>query len=135
MKKLAECHSLPSPRFGSAQKHCYLLDFLKSVAQCYHQDGRAEDLVVDLLKLKVPKLFAVEGEGEDDEKVRCEFSAFLQKHILKYYCKHVHEKMSKILVSVFANGLKTVNSNVHFVKSHLVNIDQMGIDKVGSFPI
>ena len=127
--------SLPPPRFGGAQNHYYLVDFLKSVAQCYHQDGRAGDLVVDLLKLKVPKLFAVEKEEEKDEKVRRKFSAFLQKYILNYYCKHVHEKMSKILVSVFANGLKTVNSNVHFVNSHLVNIDQMGIDKVGSFSI
>lgn len=63
--------------------------------------------MVDLLKLKVPNLFAVERGEEEDEKVRREFSSFLQDYILKYYCKRIHKKMSDILVSVFANTLKT----------------------------
>ena len=74
---------LPPPkhnRFSGAQHHHYLLDFFRSVAERYHSSGRAGNLVVDLLKLKVPKLFAVE-QGEKDEEVRRKFSTFLQNYI------------------------------------------------------
>ena len=76
-------HLHNTPRSSGAQHHHYLLDFLQSVAECYHKDGRAGDLVVDLLKLEVPKLFAVEGGSEEDEAVRCEFSRFLQNYIIE----------------------------------------------------
>ena len=87
-------------RFSGAQNHHYLLDFLQSVAECYHQDGRGGDLVVDLLKLKVPKLFAVKGGKEEDEAVGRTFSLFLRDYIRKYALKHTFlEKMGVILVS------------------------------------
>ena len=53
------------------------------MAERYRDDGRAGDLVVDLLKLEVPKLFAVEGGREEDEAVRSEFSRFLRNYILR----------------------------------------------------
>ena len=70
------------------------------MAECYHQDGRAGDLVMDLLKLKVPKLFAVEGGKKEDEAVGRTFSLFLRDYIHKYALKHTFlEKMVVILVS------------------------------------
>lgn len=54
--------------------------------------------MVDLLKLKVPKLFAVE-QGEEDEEVRRKFSTFLQNYIRICDLKHtILEKMGDILV-------------------------------------
>ena len=85
-----------TPRFSGAHHHHYLLNFLQSVARCYRDDGRAGDLVVDLLKLKVSKLFAVEGGREEDEAVRSEFSRFLQNYI-HLECD-ILEKMSNIMV-------------------------------------
>ena len=86
-------------RFSGAQHHHYLLDFLQSVAERYHKDGWAEDLVVDLLKLEVPKLFAVEGGSEEDEAVRCEFSRFLQNYIIECDLQPtIFEKMKDIMV-------------------------------------
>ena len=87
-----------TPRFSSAQRHHYLLDFLQSVAKRYHDDGRAGELVVDLLKLGVPKLFAVE-EGEKDEEVAHKFSAFLRDYINRNRLRHtILGKMNIILV-------------------------------------
>ena len=55
--------------------------------------------MVDLLKLKVPKLFAVEGGREEDEAVAHEFSAFLRNYILRCNLKHtIVEKIMDILV-------------------------------------
>ena len=55
--------------------------------------------MVDLLKLEVPKLFAVEGGGERDEEVRRKFSAFLQDYINRNGLRHtILEKISIILV-------------------------------------
>ena len=85
-------------RFSGAHQHHYLLDFFQSVANCYQRNGRAGDLVVDLLQLKVPKLFAV-VRGEKDEVVRCQFSAFVRDYILRCDLKcTIPGKMSKILV-------------------------------------
>ena len=77
-----------TPRFSGAQHHHYLLDFLQLVAKRYLGDGRAGDLVMDLLKLKVPKLFAVENRNQEDEKVRHRFSAFLRHYILRWDLRH-----------------------------------------------
>ena len=102
--KLACIHYTSSPtlpkhnRSSGAHHHYYLLDFFQSVAKCYHNHRRAGNLVVDLLELKVPKLFAV-LEGEKDEEVRCQFSAFLRDYILRCDLKHtILGKMIKILV-------------------------------------
>jgi len=55
--------------------------------------------VVDLLKLKVPKLFAVEGGGMEDETVGREFSAFLRNYINRICLRHtILGKMNIILV-------------------------------------
>ena len=69
------------------------------MAECYRNDHRAGELVVDLLKLEVPKLFAVEGAGEKHEVVRHEFSQFLKNYILRGRLKRtILEKMRSILV-------------------------------------
>lgn len=86
-----------SCRFSSAHQHYYLLDFLQSVAEKYREDGRAGNLVVDLLNLNVPTLFAV--KGEEDEVVCSRFTLFLQSYILRHDLKHtILEMMSDILV-------------------------------------
>ena len=88
-----------TPRFSGAQHHHFLLDFFQSVAERYHADGRAGELVVDLLKLKVPKLFAAEGGGVEDEVVAHKFSAFLRDYINRNGLKHtVLGKINIILV-------------------------------------
>ena len=54
--------------------------------------------MVDLLKLEVPKLFAVEG-GEEDKAVGLEFSAFLRDFISRNALKPtILGKMNVILV-------------------------------------
>ena len=54
---------------------------------------------MDLLKLEVPKLFAVEGGGKEDQAVAHEFSAFLGDYIFKNGLKHtILGKMNVILV-------------------------------------
>ena len=69
------------------------------MAEHYHGDGRPGELVVDLLKLEVPKLFAVEGGEEEDELVGCKFSAFIREYISRNDLKHtILEKMSIIWV-------------------------------------
>ena len=50
-------------RFKDAQHHNFLLEFLKSVAKCYLEQGRAKDFIIDLLSLDVPDLFKMETEG------------------------------------------------------------------------
>ena len=110
-------HPHSTPRFSGAHRHHYLLDFLQSVAECYRDDERAGDLVVDLLKLQVPKLFAVEGGREEDEAVRCEFSRFLRKYIL-LECD-ILEKMSSIMVrepnhQVFCEWTLFLNNNMYY---------------------
>ena len=55
--------------------------------------------MVDLLKLEVPKLFAVEGGREEDETVGREFSAFLRDYISRNALKFtILGKMNIILV-------------------------------------
>jgi len=78
------------------------VNFLKSVAQCYDKEGRAGELVIDLLKLEVPKLFAVEGGGEKDKDVRHEFFQFLKNYIFRCKLKHtILKEMRNILVREF----------------------------------
>ena len=87
-----------TPRFNGAHHHHYLLDFLQSVAERYRDDDRAGDLVVDLLKLNVPKLFAVEGGSKEDEAVRCEFSCFLRDYMYIFECDFQPTIFEKIMV-------------------------------------
>ena len=91
-------------RFCGAKSHFFLLDFLKLVAARYVMDSRQTLYVMDLLQLKVPKLFAIEEEtNETDEKedveVRRNFSAFLWNFINRNALKHsILTNMTTILV-------------------------------------
>ena len=54
---------------------------------------------MDLLELKVPKLFAVERGRKEDEAVADEFSAFLRNYILRCNLKHtIIKKIMDIMV-------------------------------------
>ena len=56
--------------------------------------------MLDLLKLQVPELFAVEGGSEKDKEIRRKFSTFLHDYIRKCDLKHtILGKMDIILVS------------------------------------
>ena len=69
------------------------------MAKHYFDNGQAGDLVVDLLKLGVPRLFAVVAERKEDQAVSREFSHFLQGYISRYSLKHIIlEKMGDIMV-------------------------------------
>ena len=50
-------------RFTDAQHHTFLLEFMKSVGQCYLEQGRACHFMLDLLQLDVPSLFGMESAG------------------------------------------------------------------------
>ena len=74
--------------------------------------------MVDLLKLKVPKLFAVERGREEDEAVAHEFSTFLCNYILRCSLKHtILEKIMDIMV-------RELNSRTQMSESHKDHITQ-----------
>ena len=87
------------------------------MAEHYQDDGRAGDFLVDLLKLEVPRLFAMEGGEKEDEAVGRKFSHFLQGYISRCAVKHtILEKMSEVMVreanrhlSLYANEYDTNN--------------------------
>ena len=88
------------------------------MAERYRQDHQAGDLVVDLLELKVPKLFAVERGREDDEAVAHEFSAFLCNYILRCNLKHtIVKKIMDIMV-------RELNSHTQMSESYKDHITQ-----------
>ena len=98
--------------FGGARAHYYLLDFLKSVAEGYLADKRQQEFVMDLLQLKVPKLFAIE-EGADetmkkeDATVARKFSTFLRNFINRHALKNsILSQMTALLVSTSLSGLQ-----------------------------
>jgi hypothetical protein len=93
-------------RFGGARNHYFLLDFLKNVSNSYLSEKRQSEFVVDLLQLKVPKLFAME-EGSDeiaekeDLEVGRKFSFFLRAYINRHALKQsILAQMSTLLVCV-----------------------------------
>ena len=111
--------SFISSRFGGAQHHHYMLNFLKSVAEYYHGDGRAGDLVVDLLKLEVPKLFAVEEGGEKIKAEDHEFSVFLRDYICRCNLKlTILGKMDAILVRNFGDAFSVYKHELIYIKLH-----------------
>ena len=93
-------------RFGGARNHFFLLDFLKSVADSYLVDKRQKEFVLDLMQLKVPKLFAIEEGAEDPEDVEKEdvevgkqFTIFLRSYINRNALKHsILTQMTSLLV-------------------------------------
>ena len=88
-------------RYSGAHGHYYIKDFLKSVANRYLVDGRAGDFVLDLLRLKVPRLLALEpGEEEAGQAVQDEFKRFLQDFIRRNALKHtILSQITDIVVS------------------------------------
>ena len=121
-------------RFGGARNHFFLLDFLKAVAAGYLSDKRQQEFVVDLLQLKVPKLFAVEegadgpeaAEKEDTEVAR-RFSVFLRAYINRNALKHsILNQMSTLLVCLIV-GMHVymyihdiVHMHVHGIYRYLI---------------
>ena len=75
----------------SKEPQNHLLEFLKSVADDYRSDQRAEDFIPDLLQLKVPLLFAVKNEpgAGGGSHVGDTFSSFLHDYILRNNLCHV----------------------------------------------
>ena len=91
-------------RFGGARNHFFLLDFLKNVSHSYLHEIRQSEFVVDLLQLKVPKLFAME-EGSDeiaekeDLEVARRFTFFLRNYVNRHALKQsILAQMSTLLV-------------------------------------
>ena len=91
-------------RFGGARNHFFLQDFLLAVAAGYLADKRQTEFVLDLLQLKVPKLFGIEEGGDstaekDDAEVAKCFSLFLRTFINKHALKRsILNQMTTILV-------------------------------------
>jgi hypothetical protein len=91
-------------RFGGARNHYFLLDFLKNVSNSYLSEKRQSEFVVDLLQLKVPKLFAIkEGTDEIAERENLEvgrkFMFFLRSYINRLALKQsILAQMSALLV-------------------------------------
>ena len=92
-------------RFGGARNHYFLSDFLKNVSNSYLAEARQAIFIVDLLQLKVPKLFAMEEQGNDeiaekeDLEVARRFSCFLRAYINRHALKQsVLAQMSTLLV-------------------------------------
>ena len=71
----------------------------------YLTDGRAGEFVLDLLKLQVPKLLALEtGEEEGGQAVQDEFKKFLRDFIRRHCLKHtILSQITVIVVSGTAN--------------------------------
>ena len=94
---------LPTHRFGGAHHHRFLLDFLKAIADHYHKDNRAVEIVLDLLHLNVPKLLsAEEGERQNEAAatVSQEFMVFLKNYINRHSLKlPILGQIAEILVS------------------------------------
>ena len=93
--------------FSDAQHHRFLLQFLKSVAACYLEQERAQDFVLDLLQLDVPRLFVMESEGSSSTlqsevlvmSVPDEFTDFLTDYIQRNsLCEEVLMKVRTIWV-------------------------------------
>lgn len=67
--------------------------------------------MLDLLQLKVPKLFAVEEGGKEDEEVCLQFSAFLRNYISRNALKlTILGQIRNILVSDRGEGRSGVGT-------------------------
>ena len=76
-------------RYSGAHAHYFVKDFLQKVADIYKSEDRAEEFVLDLLKLQVPKLLSTENAEEaKDQEVRSEFKRFLQDFIKRNALEH-----------------------------------------------
>ena len=77
-------------------------EFLQSIAIKYQEDRRARDFVVDLVKIRVPRLLAIEpGEEKAGSEVQTSFKQFLQSYIRRNALKHtLLTHISHIMVSL-----------------------------------
>ena len=95
-------------RWPGARNQFFLLHFLKSVSNSYFTEARPAAFVVDLLQLKVPKLFAVEEESDEmaekeDLEVSRRFCYFLRGYINRHTLKQsLLAQMSTLLVCRWA---------------------------------
>ena len=90
-------------RFIGAENHFFLCSFMEAVGRKYVEDKRSPLFLVDLLQLKVPKLFALEdtnvtGDTTPSEVPR-KFSSFIRSYINSNALKsHLLMQMTAILV-------------------------------------
>ena len=93
-------------RYPGAHQHRFLLGFFKRVGEYYVMHGRANDFVLDLLRINVPKLFSFSDNSdaiysEACKKVQLEFSTFIQRYIYLNALKlNLQSRMSEILVGI-----------------------------------
>ena len=98
-------------RFSGASTHFFLGPFMESVGQAYANNRHAQEFIEDILRLKVPKLLALEEDNqtEEDAEVPKKFSSFLHSYINSHALKDSLLKrmktllVSTILVDVFVN--------------------------------
>ena len=87
-------------RVPGAQNQHFILNFIKSIGEMYTMDSRSADFILDLLAVKVPKLFAVSyAECTLDVAVQNEFSIYLHSYIQMNGLKRdMMKSIDKILV-------------------------------------
>ena len=69
---------------------------------------------MDLLRLNLPELFAIEMGKEEDEKVRHSFTAFIRDYILRCALKHtILEKIKNILVRETKSHMQMTQNTSH----------------------
>ena len=91
-----------------------MLEFLRSLAECYKLDQRAKDFIPDLIRLDVPLLFAAENEPgkEGGNLVGKKFSSFLHEYIQRNnLCPAIMSKIEDILSYVADNE----QHNIHCI--------------------
>lgn len=78
-----------------------MVDFFERAGRAYSQSYRCDKFVLHILRMKVPRLFAIEHKGEqpskDDEEVVNKFCIILKKHGVME-AKHLMGQLDKIMV-------------------------------------
>ena len=92
-------------RHSGGHNHRFLLEFIKRVGTHYATDRRPLDFILDLLDIKVPKLFALPEKTDNGYAVAVEvqgnLSTIVQDYIYLNALKSgLLQRMSKILVCV-----------------------------------
>lgn len=91
---------LPMHRVPGAHNQHFILNFMTSIGATYTMDSRSADFILDLLAVKVPKLFAVSDVGcALGVAVQKEFSMYLHSYIQTNGLKRdMMKSIDKILV-------------------------------------
>ena len=101
-------------RFSGAHSHYFMNDFLQSVANRYQESKRPKDFVMDLLRLRVSGLLAIDpGEHDAGEEVQKSFKNFLQSFIRRNALKQtlLREMSIKMLVCKFYSPVTFCSTN------------------------